>query len=352
MENQEKIHKRRVRYSGTHPKSYKEKYKEHNPEKYADTVAKVIQKGSTPAGMHISIMVQEILDFLQIKPGQTGLDATLGYGGHTKAMLQCLEGWGHIYALDVDPIESTKTKERLEKQGFGEDILTVKLQNFADIDLVTKETGKKFDFVLADLGVSSMQIDNPDRGFSYKVEGPLDLRMNPQKGDSAADRLKEVNYEELVGMLVENSDEPYAREIANKVMTWRKQGKPIETTTQFKEVIEEALRIVPEKERKEAVKKSCQRCFQALRIDVNSEFEVLYAFLEKLPNVLAPGGRVAILTFHSGEDRLVKRSFKELQREGIYSEISKDVIRPSAEECARNGRAKSTKMRWAIRAEG
>ena len=351
MENEEKAHKRRVRYSGTHPKSYKEKYKEHNPEKYADTVAKVIQKGSTPAGMHISIMVQEILDFLQIKPGQTGLDATLGYGGHTKAMLECLKGDGHIYALDVDPIESAKTKERLERQGFGEDILTVRLQNFADIDLVTKETGKKFDFVLADLGVSSMQIDNPDRGFSYKVDGPLDLRMNPQKGESAAERLKEVNYEELVGMLVENSDEPYAKEIANKVMTWRKQGKPIETTTQFKEVIEEALRVVPEKERKEAVKKSCQRCFQALRIDVNSEFEVLYAFLEKLPTVLAPGGRVAILTFHSGEDRLVKRSFKELQREGIYIDVSKDVIRPSAEECARNGRAKSTKMRWAIRAE-
>lgn len=349
MEIKETTHKRRVRYSGTHPKSYKEKYKEHNPEKYADTVAKVIQKGSTPAGMHISIMVQEILDFLQIKPGQTGLDATLGYGGHTKAMLQCLEGQGHIYALDVDPIESAKTKERLEKQGFGEEILTVRLQNFADIDLVTQETGKKFDFILADLGVSSMQIDNPDRGFSYKVEGPLDLRMNPQKGESAADRLKEVSYEELVGMLVENSDEPYAEEIARTVMNWRKRGKPIETTTQFKEVIEEALRIVPEKERKETVKKSCQRSFQALRIDVNCEFEVLYDFLEKLPEVLAPNGRVAILTFHSGEDRMVKRSFKELQKAGIYSEISKDVIRPSAEECARNGRARSTKMRWAIR---
>ena len=224
MENQEQVHKRRVRYSGTHPKSYKEKYKEHNPEKYADTIAKVIQKGSTPAGMHISIMVQEILDFLQIKPGMTGLDATLGYGGHTKAMLQKLEGNGHIYALDVDPIESAKTKERLKSQGFGEEILTVRLQNFADID-------------------------------------------------------------------------------------------------------------------------------QALRIDVNSEFEVLYAFLDKLPEVLAPNGRVAILTFHSGEDCLVKRSFKELEKMGIYSEVSKDVIRPSQEECVRNGRAKCTKMRWAIRAE-
>lgn len=351
MENQETRHKRRVRYSGTHPKNYKEKYKEHNPEKYADTIEKVIRKGGTPAGMHISIMVKEILDFLQIKPGQTGLDATLGYGGHTKEMLKCLEGQGHIYGLDVDPIESAKTKERLAAQGFGEDILTVRLQNFADIDQVSKDTGKKFDFILADLGVSSMQIDNPDRGFSYKVEGPLDLRMNPERGVSAAERLKTVSAEELAGMLVENSDEPYAEEITKTVLNWRRRGKAIETTTQLKEAIEEALKFLPEKEYKETVKKSCQRTFQALRIDVNNEFEVLYTFLEKLPDVLAPGGRVAILTFHSGEDRLVKKSFKQFERDGLYSEVSKDVIRPSAEECVRNSRAKSTKMRWAIRAE-
>ena len=349
LTNQEQQHKRRVRYSGTHPKTYKEKYKEHQPEKYADTIQKVISKGSTPAGMHISICVKEILDFLQIQPGQTGLDATLGYGGHTKAMLECLKGEGHIYALDVDPIESTKTKERLEKQGFGEEILTVRLQNFADIDQVSKETGKKFDFILADLGVSSMQIDNPDRGFSYKVEGPLDLRMNPQKGISASRRLVGISQEELQGMLIENADEPYAEEIAKTVVNLQKRGKKIETTTQLKEAIEQALRFLPEAERKEALKKSCQRTFQALRIDVNSEYEVLYTFLEKLPEVLAPNGRVAILTFHSGEDRLVKKSFKQFKKEGLYSEISEEVIRPSAEECARNGRAKSTKMRWAIR---
>lgn len=342
-------HKRRVRYSGTHPKNFKEKYKEHNPEKYADTIQKVISKGSTPAGMHISIMVKEILDFLQIQPGQTGLDATLGYGGHTKAMLQCLNGQGHIYALDVDPIESAKTKERLAAQGFGEDILTVRLQNFADVDRVTAETGHKFDFVLADLGVSSMQIDNPDRGFSYKVDGPLDLRMNPLKGVSAAERLKELTQEELQGMLIENSDEPFAAEIAARVFKWRQKGQAIETTTDLKTVIEEALCYVPKAEREEAVKKSCQRTFQALRIDVNSEFEVLYAFLEKLPAVLNPGARVAILTFHSGEDRIVKKLFKEQQKSGLYRETAKDVIRPGAEECARNGRARSTKMRWAIR---
>ncbi|MFR5692309.1 MAG: 16S rRNA (cytosine(1402)-N(4))-methyltransferase RsmH [Lachnospiraceae bacterium] len=346
---EEKQHKRRVRYSGTHPRTYKEKYKEHQPEKYADTISKVISKGSTPAGMHISIMVMEILEFLAIKPGETGLDATLGYGGHTKEMLKCLNGEGHIYGLDVDPIESAKTKERLEKQGFGNDILTVKLMNFKDIDQVAEEAGK-FDFILADLGVSSMQIDNPDRGFSYKVEGPLDLRLNPQKGISAAERICNISREELMGMLIENADEPYAEEIADAVVTKQKRGEKIVTTKDFQRVIEEALSFLPKGEQKEAVKKSCQRTFQALRIDVNQEYEVLYEFLEKLPGVLAPGGRVAILTFHSGEDRLVKKSFKRFLKEGEYAEIAKDVIRPSQEECVKNPRARSTKLRWAIKA--
>ncbi len=347
--NQETTHKRRVRYKGTHPRKYEEKYKELQPEKYADTVAKVIQKGSTPAGMHISIMVKEILDFLQIKPGQTGLDATLGYGGHTREMLKCLENRGHIYALDIDPIESAKTKERLEKQGFGSEILTIQNMNFANIDQVAAEHGP-FHFVLADLGVSSMQIDNPERGFSYKIEGPLDLRLNPQKGISAAERLKHIDRDELAGMLIENADEPYAEEIADMIVSHRKRGGEIATTTQLRVIIEKALSFLPAKEQKDAVKKSCQRTFQALRIDINSEYEVLYEFLEKLPDALAPGGRAAILTFHSGEDRLVKKSFRELQKAGVYSEVAADVIRPSAEECRQNGRAHSTKMRWAIKA--
>ena len=341
-EQQQTPHKRRVRYKGTHPRRFEEKYKELNPEKYADTIEHVIQKGGTPAGMHISIMVKEILDFLQIKPGQKGLDATLGYGGHTRAMLEQLQGEGHI--------ESVKTKKRLEDLGFGEDIMTVRQMNFADIDQIAEEAGP-FDFILADLGVSSMQIDNPERGFSYKFDGPLDLRLNPQAGISAAERLKEVDREELAGMLVENSDEPYAEEIARCITGAVRRGEKVDTTTKVRELIEEALSFIPEKERKEAVKKACARTFQALRIDVNSEFEVLYAFLDKLPHVLAPGGRVAVLTFHSGEDRMVKKSFKQYRKAGLYSEISEDVIRPSAEECVRNSRARSTKLRWAVRAE-
>jgi len=192
MENEVKTHQRRVRYSGKYPKKFKEKYKELQPEKYGDTVERVIKKGSTPAGMHIPIMVNEILDFLNIKPGEIGLDATLGYGGHTKEMLKCLDGEGHIYGLDIDPVELPKTKERLEKLGFDNSILTLHQINFSDIDIVSLESGP-LDFVLADLGVSSMQIDNPERGFSYKTDGPLDLRMNPEKGISAADRLRDCH---------------------------------------------------------------------------------------------------------------------------------------------------------------
>lgn len=349
MESQDQQHKRRVRYKGTHPRHFNEKYKEMQPEKYSETVEKIIQKGHTPAGMHIPIMVEEILDFLAIKPGEIGLDATLGYGGHTSAMLKCLENKGHIYALDIDPIEIVKTRARLEEAGYGPDLLTIKHLNFENVDEVAAEAGK-FDFILADLGVSSMQIDNPERGFSFKNDGPLDLRMNPEKGVTGAQRLKELNQDELEGMLIENSDEPYAKEISRAIISALRKGIDISTTTKLHEIIKEALRFVPAAERDETIKKSSQRVFQALRIDVNSEFEVLYAFLEKLPNVLAENGRVAVLTFHSGEDRLVKKSFKMLFQQGVYSKIATEVIRPSAEECNRNSRAHSTKMRWAIKA--
>ena len=350
MENQTP-HKRRIHYSGTHPKRFEEKYKELNPEKYAEEIEHVKGRGATPAGMHISIMVKEILDFLEIQPGQVGLDATLGYGGHTGHMLEKLQGRGHIYALDVDPIESEKTRKRLADRGYGPEILTVCLQNFRNIDQVAMEQNVKFDFILADLGVSSMQIDNPERGFSFKVDGPLDLRLNPQKGISAADRLAEVSLEELEGMLIENSDEPYAEEIAGAIIDARNRGEVIDTTTKLRNLIEEALQFLPKRDQKQEMKKACQRVCQALRIDINCDFEVLYEFLEKLPQVLKPNGRVAILTFHSGEDRMVKQAFKQHLREGLYSDIARDVIRPSGEECFRNPRAKSTKMRWAIRSE-
>lgn len=343
----EPVHKRRVRYKGTHPRRFEEKYKELNPEKYGGDVQKIIESGKTPAGMHIPIMVNEILDFLDIKPGQRGLDCTLGYGGHTIKMLQKLEGKGHLTSLDIDPIESEKTVKRIREKGFDEEIFTFRRINFRDIDKALE--GEKVDFILADLGVSSMQIDNPERGFTFKYDGPLDLRLDPTSGVSAAERLRELSYPEMVGMFQENSDEPYAEQIAKSIMHTYKKGEPIETTKQLYACIEKALEFLPKKERKDSIKKSAQRVFQALRIDVNSEFEVLYEFLEKLPSVLNDGGKVAVLTFHSGEDRLVKKAFKQYAREGVFSSVARDVIRPTQEECYNNPRAKSTKMRWAIK---
>ena len=151
-------------------------------------------------------------------------------------------------------------------------------------------------------------------------------------------------------MLIENADEPYAKEIASAILAELAKGTVISTTTELKQIIKTGLKFLPKETRDEEIKKSCQRCFQALRIDVNNEFEALAAFLEKLPATLATDARVAILSFHSGEDRLVKKSFQEFYRAGVYSAIAPAVIRPSLEECNANGRARSAKLRWAIKA--
>lgn len=349
MEDQTPKNPRRVRYKGTHPKSFNEKYKELQPENFQEDIERVLEKGRTPAGMHRSICVNEILTFLQIKQGQIGLDATLGYGGHSLEILKCLAPNGHLYATDVDPIELPKTRERLANLGYGPEVLTIKKMNFSGIDLIVAEAGL-LNFVLADLGVSSMQIDNPERGFSLKIEGPLDLRLNPNSGKSAANFLKTLSRDELAAILIDNSDEPYFEPIAKAVMNKIYGGVSINTTKQLQEIIKEALEFLPPNTRIEETKKACQRCFQALRIEVNNEFGVLDKFLEKLPDSLVSGGRVAILSFHSGEDRRVKKSFQSFFRAGIYSEITPDPIRATAQECYGNSRAKASKLRWAIKA--
>jgi 16S rRNA (cytosine1402-N4)-methyltransferase len=328
---------RRVRYNGTHPKSFKEKYKELNPENYLEDIEKIIQQGKTPAGMHRSICVTEIMEFLKVVPGQIGLDATLGYGGHSLEILKCLSPNGLLYAMDVDPFELPRTQERLLALGYGEKEVVFKKMNFSEIDVVALESGP-LNFVLADLGVSSMQIDKP-----------LDLRLNPHSGKSAAALLKIIAPRKLAELLFENSDETHYEVITLAIMAKTNSGIAITTTTHLQETIAEALAFLPEASRKEEIKKACQRCFQALRIEVNNEFGVLDSFLEKLPYVLAPNARVAILSFHSGEDRRVKKSFQSLSRAGVYSEVAPDIIRASADECYTNPRARSAKLRWAIK---
>lgn len=340
---------RRERYKGTHPKTFKEKYKELQPESYKEDIAKVMEQGRTPAGMHRSICVNEILEFFSIVPGQIGMDATLGYGGHSLELLKCLVPNGHLYATDVDAIELPKTRDRLAALGYGPEVLTIKKMNFSGIDHIVAESGP-LNFVLADLGVSSMQIDNPERGFSFKIDGPLDLRLNPKSGKPASSILKAISRQKLEEILRENADEPYAIEIAHAIIAKSQKGFAITTTFQLQQIIAEALDFLTPNTQKELVKKSCQRCFQALRIEVNDEFAVLDKFLAKLPDALVAGGRVAILSFHSGEDRRVKKSFQNLFREGIYQSIAPDPIRPTAEESNANPRARSAKLRWAIKA--
>ncbi len=349
MENEGSKPPRRVRYKGTYPKAFKEKYKELQPEKYAGDVEKIIRKGNTPAGMHRSICVNEIMEFLQVQPGQVGLDATLGYGGHSAEILKSLVPAGKLFATDVDAIELPKTTNRLLNLGFGPDVFFPRNTNFANIDVIAEEAGP-LNFVLADLGVSSMQIDNPDRGFSLKMDGPLDLRLNPRAGIPASQFLKTVSQDELEAILMENADEPDADIIAEAIISHLKKGAVIETTTQLKDIIKEALDHISPGEKIERIKKANQRCFQALRIEVNNEFEVLDEFLNKLPDALAPNGRVAILSFHSGEDRRVKKAFQSFYRQGIFSDIAKDIVRPTPQEIGSNPRARSAKLRWAIKA--
>lgn len=338
--------KRRERYSGKYPKTFKEKYKEQQPEKYKEIIAHVIEKGNTPAGMHRSIMVDEILSFLDIKAGQVGLDATLGFGGHSKAMLEKLNHTGHLYGIDIDPIELPKTNQRLKDFGFTEKDFTLHNLNFKDLDLIDV---KGFDFIIADLGVSSMQIDDPERGFTFKYEGPLDLRMNPNEGISASERLKTMDQAEIEGMLIENADETYAHEISIEIIKARAQGIPIETTKDLYLIIQSALKHLSKNDIDDAIKKASQRTFQALRIDVNEEFEVLYDLLEKIPALLNKNGKVAILTFHSGEDRLVKKAFKRFYKDFIYSEITGPES-PTLDEVHTNPRARSAKLRCAVKA--
>ena len=334
-------HKRRVRYSGTHPRRFSDKYKEHNPERYADTVQKVLESGKTPAGTHRPIMVGEILEVLSPKPGDVAADCTLGYGGHAREILSRIQPGGRLFGLDADPIELPKTEARLRALGFDAETLSVHRSNFAGLPQVLVANGiEGVDLILADLGVSSMQIDDPSRGFSVKLEGPLDMRMNPQRGQSASALLQKILPEALQELLIENADEPNAAALSVALA-----GKKFATTTELAEAIRAALLG----QGKDDCDLAVRRVFQALRIAVNDEFSALETFLRNLPMCLKPGGRVAILTFHSGEDRRVKKSFDAGLRDGIYSDISREVLRPAAAERNSNPRSAPSKLRWARR---
>ena len=332
-------HRRRPRYSGKHPRRFDEKYKEHDPARYPETVAKVIASGKTPAGAHRPIMVAEILGVLVPRPGEIAIDCTLGYGGHAKEILTRIQPGGRLLGLDTDPIELPKTEARLRALGFDSAVFTVQRTNFAGLPQALASAALRgADVILADLGVSSMQLDDPARGFSTKFEGPLDMRMNPQRGQPVSALLARIKPEALADLLVANADEPMARPLADALA-----GRQLASTRELAAAIHAALPQLREQERGLSVR----RVFQALRIAANDEFSALETLLRHLPGCLNPGGRVAILTFHSGEDRRVKRAFAEGLRLGFYAEITQEPIRPAPAECYANPRSTAAKLRWA-----
>lgn len=338
--SEETPYRRRPRYSGKYPRRFDQKYKElsRNP----DTLARVLASGKTPAGTHVPIMVEEILEVLDPCPGEMAVDCTLGFGGHTRRLLGRVAPGGHVLGLDADPLELPKTEAALRAEGFGAEVFTARKSNFAGLPAALVASGfSAADVILADLGVSSMQLDNPARGFTWKSAGPLDMRMNPSRGVSAAQWLSKTTPTALEEALIENADEPDAAALALALA-----GKNLETTTDLANAIRSAL----QNRSAELVEKAVRRVFQAVRIAVNEEFSALDALLRALPSCLNPGGRAAILTFHSGEDRRVKKALQSFFREGVFQEISHDVIRASPQECHANPRATSAKLRWARRA--
>jgi 16S rRNA (cytosine1402-N4)-methyltransferase len=339
-------HRRRPRYRGTHPRGFHEKYKEHAPERYPELVEHVRGRGMTPAGQHIPIMAEEVLAALAPRPGERGVDATLGYGGHARRFLERLAPGGALLALDVDPLELPKTEARLRRAGHAAEALLFRRTNFAALRAALFEVGwdDGVDFVFVDLGVSSMQIDDPARGFSFKLEAPLDMRMNPARGLSAAQWLERVPLAELARALGENADEPHARSIAEALAARR--GR-LRTTLELAAAVRAAL---PAQLDEAQAERSTRRVFQAVRIEVNDELGVLDTLLRALPECLRPGGRAALLTFHSGEDRRVKKSFEAGLRAGVYAELNAELIRASPEEQRANPRSAPAKLRWARRA--
>ncbi len=341
--------RRRPRYRGTHPRSYAEKYKEHNLEAYPEIEAHLRAKGSTPAGTHVPILVEEVIECLRPSPGDIVIDCTVGYGGHAREFLKRIGPTGRFIALDMDSAELERARARLSDAGVP---MSFHRSNFAGIvKILQKENLDGCDILFADLGVSSMQIDNPERGMSYKHEGPLDMRMDDRLRRTGADLLNKLSEQELDKALWELADEPDHEAIARRIVAQRA-VQPITLTSQLVQAVFEAKRLTPETWRRQRDKLGylhpAARTFQALRILVNDELGALRAFLQASPRCLRPGGRIGIISFHSGEDRLVKHAFRDGFRSGVYQSTAREVIVPGAREIHANPRSASAKFRWAV----
>jgi 16S rRNA (cytosine1402-N4)-methyltransferase len=345
-------HHRRPRYSGTHPRRFEERYKELQPDAYPDTIEHLRAKGKTPAGTHVPILVAEVMDALAPAAGDVVADGTLGYGGHALEFMQRIGPDGRLVGFDVDAAALARARPRLESAGVP---FSLYRSNFAGIGNVLATEGiAAHHIIFADLGVSSMQIDDPARGFSYKHDGPLDMRMDDRATRSAADLVQSLAESDLAAALTDLADEPDAALVARAIVQERRRA-PIATTGQLVQLVFRAKGLTrrgwrEQTARDPAALHPAALVFQALRMLVNDEPARLKHLLRSAPACLAPGGRLGIISFHSGEDRLVKHALREGLRTGIYAAASDDPIRPTPEEIRSNPRAASAKFRWARKA--
>ena len=345
--------RRRPRYSGSHPKSYQQKYKEHNIDAHPELWSHLRAKGKTPVSTHIPVLTEEVLACLMPGPGEVVVDCTVGYGGHASEFIKRIGPKGRLIAFDVDNTELERTRHRLSKENVP---VSFYHSNFAGIaNVLNEEKIDGYDIIFADLGVSSMQIDNPDRGMSYKHEGPLDMRMDDRLRQNGADLLNTRSQEQLSKAFWELADEQDHQEIARLIVEQRA-VQPITRTSQLVDLIFSAKGLTAtawrqqQRSSKSGSLHPAARTFQALRILVNDEFGSLKELLRVAPYCLRPGGRIGIISFHSGEDRLVKQLFRDGVRNGIYQSAAKDVIVPQRKEIASNPRSTSAKFRWAVKA--
>jgi 16S rRNA (cytosine1402-N4)-methyltransferase len=347
-------HVRRPRYRGTHPRSFRERYKERDPERFPETAEHVRAQGRTPAGTHVPILVAEVLEATAPAPGETVADLTVGYGGHARELAARVGATGRLLAFDHDEATLAATAARWPALGLAARTTFHAVHHAALADVLAAEGIDGCDVVLADLGVSSMQIDDPERGFSYRRDGPLDMRMDRRRRRTAADVLATIGESALSEALADLSDEPHAERIAAAIVAARATA-PIATTRALADAVFAAVGTTRERWKARArvdpgEPHPAARTFQTLRILVNDEMAGLERLLRGLPWCLRPGGRVAILSFHSGEDRRVKRAFRDGLDAGLYEAVADEVVRAGPQETAANPRASSAKLRWARRA--
>ena len=300
--------------------------------------------------LHIPVLLDHVLRVIAPRPGQVIADCTLGLGGHASAILERLKPNGRLLGIDLDPTNIAEARVKLQRVQGRDGTVRFDLfnTNFAGLPTVIGEAGVeggRVDAVLADIGVASTQIDDPERGFSYRRPGPLDMRMDPTRGQPASVLINKMSEKELAEAILELGDETDAREIARLVVE-RRAREPITRTEQLMEIVCEARDFTVQRAAGAKLHPAA-RTFQALRILVNREMANLERLLKVLPDVLRPGGIAVIITFHSGEDRRVKYAFRDGQRAGTYSEDGRDPIVADEAEKKRNPRAKSAKLRWA-----